>query len=51
MSDEKTLKELSPVEDLHAAYVLDDNGNEVPITQDMIEAAAEQLDSANQCET
>lgn len=49
MNDKNLSEELTPIENLHVAYVLDENGNEVPITQDMIDNAAEKLatDSAN----
>lgn len=44
MSDKNLPEELTPVDDLHAAFVLDEEGNEVAITQDMIDQAADKLE-------
>lgn len=44
MSNPTLPDELEPIEDLHSAYVIDEHGNEVPITQDMIDAASQELD-------
>lgn len=36
-----------PVENLHDAYLIDEHGNEIPITRPMIESSCENLSPSN----
>ncbi len=41
---EKEKPEEEPAIDFHGAAILDENGEEIPITEDMIQEACEKLD-------
>lgn len=47
MSDKNLSEELTAIEDLNVAYVVDEQGNEVAITQEMIDQAAAKLDASS----
>lgn len=44
--DKSSAKEPSP--DFHGAALLDDEGNEIPITEDMVREACKELDETRQ---
>ena len=44
--DKPSAKEPSP--DFHGAALLDDEGNEIPITEDMVREACKELDEKRQ---
>ena len=44
MTEICTNQDVLNLDELHSAYLIDDNGNEIRITREMIERSCEQLD-------